>query len=81
MSVAPLPPEFARGRAGVRISERRPKPSARRPFAAEAAEEEFMWELVQSLSDLRGYARRLTGDSSDASDLVQETCRRALESR
>jgi len=40
-----------------------------------------MWELVQSLSDLRGYARRLTGDSSDASDLVQETCRRALESR
>lgn len=40
-----------------------------------------MWHLVEALSDLRGYARRLTGDASDANDLVQETCRRALESR
>lgn len=40
-----------------------------------------MWHLVESLSDLRGYARRLTGDTSDANDLVQEACRRALESR
>ena len=40
-----------------------------------------MWQLVQALGDLRGYARRLTGDASDAGDLVQETCRRALESR
>ena len=40
-----------------------------------------MWQLVESLSDLRGYARRLSGDPSDANDLVQETCRRALESR
>jgi RNA polymerase sigma-70 factor (ECF subfamily) len=81
MSLAPLPPDFARGRSGVRIAERRPKSSARSPFAAEAAEEEFMWHLVESLSDLRGYARRLTGDTSDANDLVQEACRRALESR
>jgi RNA polymerase sigma-70 factor (ECF subfamily) len=40
-----------------------------------------MWQLVHALSDLRGYARRLTGDASDAGDLVQEACRRALESR
>lgn len=40
-----------------------------------------MWQLVESLVDLRGYARRLTGDASDAGDLVQETCRRAIESR
>jgi RNA polymerase sigma-70 factor (ECF subfamily) len=40
-----------------------------------------MWQLVQALGDLRGYARRLASDASDASDLVQETCRRALESR
>jgi RNA polymerase sigma-70 factor (ECF subfamily) len=81
MSLAPLSPDFVRGRSDVRISGRRPKSSARRPFAAEAAEQEFMWLLVESLSDLRGYARRLTGDASDAGDLVQETCRRALESR
>ncbi len=40
-----------------------------------------MWQLVQALSDLHGYARRLTRDASDANDLVQEACRRALESR
>jgi RNA polymerase sigma factor (sigma-70 family) len=81
MSLAPLPPDFAHGRSRARISDGRPKSSARRLFAAEAAEEEFMWHLVEALSDLRGYARRLTGDASDANDLVQETCRRALESR
>ena len=42
---------------------------------------DFRWQLVRSLSDLRGYARRLTGDRVDASDLVQEACRRALEAR
>ena len=78
MSLAPLPPDFAHGRSRAQISDVRPKSSARRLFAAEAAEEEFMWHLVEALSDLRGYARRLTGDTSDANDLVQETCRRAL---
>ena len=61
----PLRP--ARNRCG-----RRPPPGT---------DEDFMWQLVEALSDLRGYARRLTGDASDAGDLVQETCRRALESR
>jgi RNA polymerase sigma-70 factor (ECF subfamily) len=37
--------------------------------------------MVEVLSDLRGYARRLTGDPSDAGDLVQEACRRAIEAR
>ncbi len=93
MSVARLPSEFLRARAVVPDSQRRPKSSTERPFATGAepgrtlvapgrgSHEEFMWQLVESLSDLRGYARRLTGDNSDASDLVQETCRRAIESR
>lgn len=92
MSVAPLPSEFLHARALVRDSERRPKSSAERPFATGVepaaavapggkTDEDFMWQLVESLSDLRGYARRLTGDASDAGDLVQETCRRAIESR
>ncbi len=46
-----------------------------------AADCQFTCQLVESLSDVRGYARRLTGDPSDAGDLVQEACRRALESR
>lgn len=44
-------------------------------------EDDFAWQLVQSLADLRGYARRLTRDRAEASDLVQEACRRAMESR
>ncbi len=42
---------------------------------------QFTVQLVDSISEVRGYARRLAGDSSDAGDLVQEACRRALESR
>ena len=51
--------------------------------AAEQADArcQFTWRLVDALSEVRGYARRLTGESSDANDLVQEACRRALESR
>ena len=42
---------------------------------------QFKWLLVQNLSELAGYARRLTGRIAEANDLVQETCRRAIESR
>jgi len=41
----------------------------------------FRTELVALLEDLRRFARRLTGSSPAADDLVQETCRRALEAR
>ena len=40
----------------------------------------FRWLLVRNLAELRGYAVRLTGRQAEASDLVQETCRRAIES-
>jgi RNA polymerase sigma-70 factor (ECF subfamily) len=97
MSVARIPPDFIRGRTGHRSTGRRPESSGRRPFSTAAAlateppsvpangqaepEGDFRWQLVRSLSDLRGYARRLTGDHVEASDLVQEACRRALEGR
>jgi RNA polymerase sigma-70 factor (ECF subfamily) len=42
---------------------------------------QFTWLLVQNLPELAGYARRLTGRTAEANDLVQETCRRAIESR
>lgn len=41
----------------------------------------FRAELVSLLDDLRRFARRLTAGSCLAEDLVQETCRRALEAR
>ena len=44
----------------------------------------FRGELVSLLGDLRRFARRLTASSGGpalAADLVQETCRRALEAR
>lgn len=44
-------------------------------------EHQFMWMLVRCLPELRGYARRLTGKTAEANDLVQEACRRAIESR
>ena len=37
--------------------------------------------LVQTLPLLRAYARRLTRNAVEANDVVQETCRRAIESR
>jgi RNA polymerase sigma-70 factor (ECF subfamily) len=42
---------------------------------------QFMALLVCALPDLRAYARRLAGRGAEGSDLVQETCRRAIESR
>ena len=42
---------------------------------------QFMWMLVENLPELSGYARRLSGRTAEAHDLVQETCRRAIESR
>jgi len=41
----------------------------------------FRADLVAVLADLRRFARRLAGASALADDLVQETCRRALECR
>lgn len=41
----------------------------------------FRAQLVSFLDDLRRFARRLTGGSFLAEDLVQDTCRRALEAR
>jgi RNA polymerase sigma-70 factor (ECF subfamily) len=40
-----------------------------------------MWLLVENLPELAGYARRLTGRTAEGHDLVQDTCRRAIESR
>jgi RNA polymerase sigma-70 factor (ECF subfamily) len=37
--------------------------------------------LTRNLGELQSYARRLTRKHSEANDLVQEACRRALESR
>jgi len=54
-------------------------PPARPPGDASAAL--FRAELVSVLGDLRRFARRLAGASPLADDLVQETCRRALERR
>jgi len=53
----------------------------RRPNQARVDERQFMWLLVRNLPELRGYARRLTRKVAEANDLVQEACRRAIESR
>ena len=37
--------------------------------------------LVKALPRLASFARRLTQESAEAEDLVQETCRRAIEAR
>jgi RNA polymerase sigma-70 factor (ECF subfamily) len=94
MSVAPLLPELgftadpARPGAPLRHGS---LPS--RPFGAAndaglytlapaqpVDEDHFRGLLVRNLAELRGYAGRLTGQPAEASDLVQETCRRAIES-
>src|SRR6188472_1914893 len=51
-------------------------PEAAAPSQAPAL---FQRNLVDSLSRLEACARRLTGNPSDADDLVQATCVRALE--
>jgi len=51
------------------------------PRPADGAAALFRAELVSLLDDLRRFARRLTAGSCLAEDLVQETCRRALEAR
>ena len=38
-------------------------------------------EIVQHLPDLERFAHQLADQSAEAQDLVQETCRRALEAR
>jgi len=56
-----------------------PRPAMAPP--ADAGQGLFRAELVSVLADLRRFARRLAGASALADDLVQETCRRALECR
>ncbi len=58
-----------------------PSPGPRRGGGRGTAAEPFQTELVSLLEDLRRFARRLAGSSPAAEDLVQETCRRALEAR
>ena len=41
----------------------------------------FQARLVAAIPDLRRLARRLTGSRPDALDLVQETCKRALDAQ
>jgi len=55
-----------------------------RPREPDRDEALFRAELVSLLDDLRRFARRMTAGSGGpalAEDLVQETCRRALEAR
>jgi RNA polymerase sigma-70 factor (ECF subfamily) len=73
-----------RGREGARAAVAFPVAHEGRVSVLEPLrfdERQFMWLLVSSLRDLRGYARRLTGKTAEAGDLVQEACRRAIESR
>ena len=52
------------------------------PFAARArstAPPQFMADLVHVLPQVQSYARQLSQRAADAEDLVQETCRRAIE--
>jgi RNA polymerase sigma-70 factor (ECF subfamily) len=89
MSVAPLlrDADPARPTAPTRLGA---PPSRRFPAPNDAVldvlkghpvdERHFMWLLVRNLTELQGYARRLAGKQAEASDLVQETCRRAIES-
>jgi len=58
-----------------------PPPRARRGGDGGDGAAPFRAELVSLLDDLRRFARRLVGASPVADDLVQETCRRALEAR
>jgi RNA polymerase sigma-70 factor (ECF subfamily) len=96
MSVAGLPTGFERDPDLGRRSRRgfpSAGPSAVAPFASAndgalvrapdwlADQRQFMSLLVCALPDLRAYARRLAGRTVEGSDLVQETCRRAIESR
>jgi RNA polymerase sigma-70 factor (ECF subfamily) len=48
---------------------------------ARLAQKEVSEMLVALLPQLRRYARHLADDDAEAEDLVQETCRRALEAR
>jgi RNA polymerase sigma-70 factor (ECF subfamily) len=54
---------------------------ARRPPPAPPPQADFSAVLVDCLPELTRRARRLTGRATLAEDLVQETCRRALEAR
>jgi RNA polymerase sigma-70 factor (ECF subfamily) len=91
MSVAELPTGFERDRdlgLPVRRGFAVPEPFASAndgllppPEHWRAEQRQFMALLVCALPDLRSYARRLAGHVSEANDLVQETCRRAIESR
>ena len=94
MSLAELPPGFERDlQLGLGSHPDFASQAAAPPFASEvdrplppadgwlAEQRQFMTLLVCALPALRAYARRLTGKNAEAHDLVQETCRRAIESR
>jgi len=72
----------ALGGGGVFRGGRLVKPpilAAPKPAPEPEAPQEFGEHLVASLSRLEACARRLTTNASDADDLVQATCVRALE--
>jgi RNA polymerase sigma-70 factor (ECF subfamily) len=84
MSVAELPENVslwpATGAHRPHLPHRAPSNGNGAPLAGMAAAPPwFLAELVEQLPDLQRRTRALAGRTAHADDLVQETCRRALE--
>jgi RNA polymerase sigma-70 factor, ECF subfamily len=83
MSVAEMPPDFlpagsqpaAQSRAANDVGTRADADSS--PLGTP----EFGALIVKLLPDVRRYARKLTSQRAESQDLVQDTCRRAMESQ
>jgi RNA polymerase sigma-70 factor (ECF subfamily) len=74
--------EWERGELGGGASTAHPlgaPPAPSPPAMSPRPSAEFCLKLVASFSWMEGYARRLTPNRSDAADLAQATCLRALE--